>query len=540
MNLHPLQKLVILISETLALVLVLLPQSLFHSFSCETQDRRFSYQSTNGRFIDNQVIVIGTAEDITDAVKPFPLSLVEECDLSYLNTRKVPGSNSIVEPEKFLMQLYEARQDVDVETIIGQIDEQAYSHPLFADPNYLTRLSALTFDPCFLPNSGGGGSGGTPYGDPYIPSIPTDIDSATKGFMRQWAFDNQGIDLPPSPGLAGSEVRVAVFDASSVRNPLPFFTRIGIAKPSPLWLMAWDYAGTTMANNHGLFVAGLIHSIAPDSDIQLIRVLNDHGCGELWALNRALEHYKSWMSAWYENLDKTVINMSLGIRTKTSSNAKEVDTLEKLVKDADAAGAIVIAAAGNDSAPTFTDPRKPVAEMQFPAYFDLVYGVTATNLIGEKSCYANKGDISAPGGDGGSFAMVDENGKPILDKNGNQVVEPCISRVQTWADPSAPGPHGATVCTDMATCDFGLISLGQTKDGPQYIYWVGTSFAAPLVSGLVALAYEEGDKDQVKCVIKNGTSPLVGASSSDPANFGIINVADSLSSSILSMCGISP
>lgn len=522
MSLNPFQKLAILIAETLTLIFLLLPQSLLHSFNCETQSRRLSYQSTNGVFIDDQLILIGTPDDITQFVTPLNLglTLVENCDLSYLNTRTAPDSNSTVEPRKFVMQLYETLDDSDVDDIINQIDVSANGHPIFADPNYLTRLSDLTTDPCSLPNSGGGGSGGTPYGDPGIPDTEVEIRDAANGFMGQWAFGNQGINLlsPPSVGFAGEEVRVAVFDASLVPSHFPFLKRVGIALPSPLWFTTWNHAGTTMANNHGMFVAGLIHRIAPESDIQVIRVLNDNGCGDLWALNRALEYYKSRMSAWTGDLDKTVINMSLGIRTTNTVNKKDVDTLAKLIKDADYIGAIIFAAAGNDSAPTSKDPGKLRQEMQVPASDPLVFGVAATNSKGQISCYSNKGDLAAPGGDGGTWKV-------------NTVMEPCVSRADTWD--KVPGPHGGAKCNDIATCDFGLISLGETRDGPQYMYWAGTSFATPLVSGMAALAYEEMEKKQVICLIQGGKSPGTGT---DPLGTGIIDLRNLTNTSVLSLC----
>ena len=517
MSLNLFQKLVILIVETLTLIFLLLPQSLFHSFSCETPGRRLSYESTNGRFIDDQLILIGTPDDITQVVTPLnlDLTLVENCDLSYLNTRTAPDSNSIVEPRKFVMQLYQTPDNSDVDDIISQIDDSAAGRPIFVDPNYLTRLSDLTTDPCSLPNSGGGGSGGTPYGNPGIPDSEAEIREAANGFMSQWAFGTQGINFLPSLGLSGEEVQVAVFDTSSVRSPFPLLDRVGIALPSPLWFTAWDHAGTTMANNHGMFVAGLIHRIAPESDIQLIRVLNDDGCGDLWALNQALEHYKSRMSAWTGDLDKTVINMSLGIRTTNTTNQKEVNTLEELIKYADEEGAIFIAAAGNDSA----DPSKPRQKMQVPASSKLVLGVAATDERGKISCYSNKGDLAAPGGDGGSWTE-------------NKVTEHCVSRADTWDDPTALGPHGGSKCIDIATCDFGLISLGETRDGPQYMYWAGTSFAAPLVSGMAALAYEEMEKKQVICLLQGGPTGTL-----DPElGTGIINIRDLTNPTLVALC----
>ena len=87
-------KLVILMVEIVVLIGLLLPPSLFHSFGCKsTPAFRANYQSSNGFFIDNQVIVVGIGNDIDKAVNAaedhlkISLDLAENCNLSYLNTR---------------------------------------------------------------------------------------------------------------------------------------------------------------------------------------------------------------------------------------------------------------------------------------------------------------------------------------------------------------------------------------------------------------------------------------------------------------------
>ena len=48
---------------------------------------------------------------------------------------------------------------------------------------------------------------------------------------------------------------------------------------------------TTNVVDHGLFVAGLVHAIAPESKIELIQVLNRRGCGDLQTLNKSLMQF---------------------------------------------------------------------------------------------------------------------------------------------------------------------------------------------------------------------------------------------------------
>jgi hypothetical protein len=471
------------------------------------------------------------------------LNLIEGCDLSYLNTRKNLNSNSPVEARQLVMRLYEIPDNNrTVEDVIADINAVARgnaenslapTYNVSADPNYLTRLSDLTGDPCADPADGGSG-GGRPFGGPGL----GDPKEAQDAFMSQWAFDNRGIkftswsSLPSSKELTGRYVSVGVFDTSPYRITLPFLKWIGIGLPTPLWFTNWDAGGTTMVSNHGLFVSELIHGIAPKSRIQLIRVLNENGCGDTWMLNKGFERYKSRMSAWSGRMDNVVINMSLGIRVKAKEASEEenedLETLKTLITQADGMGAIIIGAAGNDSPGkdedgTIIDPMP----MQIPASYDNVMGVGATDKAGERACYSNQGDVSAPGGQGGKIEMKNEDG--IME------TYDCVSRASTWNEDL--GPNSSAACTDIASCEYGVISLGRTRFGPQYMIWSGTSFAAPLVSGMAALAYQENSHDQVECIIEKGTRPFTGAAAgADPDNMGIIDLSYGLSSAIVTQC----
>ena len=605
MNLNPFQKWAILLAELVALIFLLLPESLFHSFSCELQNLPQSYRSSNGYFIDNQVIVVGSREDV-DAVigtptpvapvtpgtpgtpgtpstpgtvetvvgattpivsgtlsvtgTPAPsetpivsppaeserviLNLIEGCDLSYLDSRKALDSNATRAPRKLVMRLYEIPKGTTVGSVIGQIDARAQNREVFADPNYLTRLADLPNDPCALPGDPGG-NGGRPFGGPGTLTLdPKAYDplQAEVTFKKQWAFGSDGINLidwensTSSTRLTGRGVRVGVFDTSPYRISFPFIKRIGDAFPSPLWFTNWDAGGTTMVSNHGLFVANLIHRIAPNSRIQLIRVLYEDGCGELWTLNKGLEAYKSYMSAWTGKLNKTVINMSLGIRvpgedpggtTPEGNEASEIltalfneelETLRSLIDEANTMGAILVASAGNDSTKirdvSSGSIVEQIAEMQIPASDPNVIGVAAANQDGGLSCYSSKGDLAAPGGEGG----VDPD-----DPSNNF----CVPRAFSWD--RMPNPCSES---DLANCEYGLLSLAQTRYGRRYVLWSGTSFAAPLVSGMAALGYETMGKKRVVCLLQNGpsagTDPVLGT--------GLINLNNLTDTTFVPLC----
>ena len=578
----------------LGLILALLPRSLFHSFNCEVQNLPQNYRSSNGYFIDNQVIVVGPRDDVdaiigtpvpgvpttqappttsvpsipsitpTTAVPPATLealgtppltgtpespaatatpvasekvilNFIEGCDLSYLNSRTAAESNSTVEDRKLVMRLYEIPRGSTVGNVITQIGDKAQGRDIFADPNYLTRLADSTTDPCALPTDGGG-SGGRPFGVPGTRGTSYDPVQAQADFNAQWAFGSQGINLllTPSPAFTGRGVRVGVFDTSPYRIRLPFIKRVGEASPSPMWFTNWDAGGNTMMSNHGLFVASLIHRIAPKSRIQLVRVLNDDGCGELWTLNKGLESYKSRKSAWSSKLNKTVINMSLGIRVPdaqsgaglTALQREELGTLQSLIDAADEMGAIIIASAGNDSTIKVSSTTRIVdmKPMQVPASFDNVIGVAATNPNGQRSCYSNNGDVAAPGGEGGP--------RDEKQPDGTMVTNPCAPRADTWDQP--PGSNGSPVCTRPENCAYVVIGLARTRYGEQYVYWSGTSFAAPMVSGMAALAYEQMGKAKTKCLINGGPT---STTTPDPElGMGLIDMRDLTSTTALGRC----
>ena len=128
---------------------------------------------------------------------------------------------------------------------------------------------------------------------------------------------------------------------------------------------------------------------------------------------------------------------------------------------------VIVASAGNDSGDrTCGTPRAA----SFPASHPTVIGVAATNRSGQRACFSNAagpGGVSAPGGDQprpaeGGCATSDDFDPRIPDMDADRTL---ISwAVQTPAE------------------------FGETPSG--FARWKGTSFAAPLVSGLAALLLE--------------------------------------------------
>jgi hypothetical protein len=213
-------------------------------------------------------------------------------------------------------------------------------------------------------------------------------------------------------------------------------------------------------SSHGLFVAGLAYAVAPDSDLYLIRVLEKDGCGTLYDIVKGIDVFMDESRATEQDMHSTVFNLSFGMHKPPPEydfalpgdirfGTSDIRTLKQALQQADDEGVTIVAAAGNDS---YKPPPDPVREMELPAGYDFVTGVAASSIDRGRGCFSNKGDIAAPGGNGAASGT-----------------DPCV--IPACSD-SDPGP-----------C---LVSLVYEPPA-RYAYWVGTSFAAPLVSGQRAL-----------------------------------------------------
>jgi len=439
-------------------------------------------------FFEGFVILTGKESDIQTTISKVPnltLTLNQDVKLDsmlkgWTASRQLPFPATSY--SDLTVRLYETNAPVkDTIEEIYKVKDSA--SPVFADPNY-----ALTADLWGV----GGDSWSTES------PIPGTVDDGNKLFWEQWAFGEKGISLF-ADALAtqrtvkhkGKGMRVGIFDTSPFTGivedftpvPIPWMLRetlnLQVSHPfdtfvTPSLLYDKD------CSNHGLFVAGLVHAVAPASEIHLIRALNKSAMGDLFTLIQAL-HWA--IKQWWDTLDNTIINLSLGVRRATaadlpgtkdqilalinsmgtsyvSPSADEIPimALETILGIALGRGAVIAAAAGNSSHDVVVP--KPA---QIPACYPDVIGVAASNIERQQSCYSNNGDVIAPGGDGARVGA------------------------------SSCEPNNQACVSFAGDCPYGLISLVDEPYSPSgYAYWVGTSFATGLVSGLAALLRENG------------------------------------------------
>jgi hypothetical protein len=244
--------------------------------------------------------------------------------------------------------------------------------------------------------------------------------------------------------------------------------------------------------DHGLFVSGLIHGLAPQSPITLLPTLDEMGAGDLSLLLAALRDVLDSK----QPDDPQIINLSLGFRPHpahlaaawhgfdlpdptyrraavmfdqnrdqrwAASHAHEVARrtdqlqagLSELGRYLSLNNCLVVAAAGNDSEPGHLrlDPR-------LPARFDTVLGVAATTLDSKKpASYSNVGDERRLG-----------------------------DHVASFGGDRGPGFEPRDGVVGIYSGDFPAQRAGQAApdNATGWAYWSGTSFATALVSGIAA------------------------------------------------------
>ena len=325
---------------------------------------------------------------------------------------------------------------------------------------------------------GGGGPGGKPEDEP-APQIPKDYIFTFPSLPVDLA-KNQGADVTVAIlDTAPSEKALSPQKIDSLNNPLLNDLLNGkkplqihrLLTPAPARLDHYELRGHDyVMSDHGLFVAGVIHSIAPLAQIHLYEVLNQFGVGDSLSILQGLYQV-------YQDLPRRrlVINCSLYLCVPNEEGqSKEglddsvppetgrpwhlqnsladwlnqqgglTEPICQLFRDF---GGAIIASAGNDARAHQATPKA-----RFPAAFDSVLGVGALRKGGAHASYSNIADepplegIATFGGDAGhSNGMLGLYVGDIPDGSGG-------------ANPSSSG----------------------------WARWAGTSFAAPVVSGVVA------------------------------------------------------
>jgi thermitase len=285
-----------------------------------------------------------------------------------------------------------------------------------------------------------------PAGLEQITATPDD-----PSLSKQWAHTLMQSKPAWDISTGSSSIIIAIID-SGIDETHPDLA----AKIVPGYDFVDDDTNPHDENGHGTHVAGIAAAITNNT----IGVAGMDWQARIMPV-RILDYYGATNSAdvadgivWAYTNGAKVLNLSLG-------GYEDVTAIKEAVDAAYAAGSLVVAAMGNDNLET----------PAYPAAYDNVLAVSATNKVDLVTYYSNYGDhcdVAAPGGEMSYYG----------DTNGIYSTLPTYSTYMTS-------------------------TLGYFVN---YDYDRGTSMAAPYVSGLAALIWSVQPNltpDQVQTIIEN-------------------------------------
>jgi serine protease len=258
---------------------------------------------------------------------------------------------------------------------------------------------------------------------------------------------------------------------------LPLFQNAGCTTVTPSTWHGTKVAGVIGAvANNGIGVAG----IAPLTKVLPIRAIgactghvSDIAAAIEWAAGGAVTGVASSNSIL--NLDgiahASIINLSLGAATACSA------TEQSAITDAINAGVLVVAAAGNEGGP-----------VDAPASCAGVLSVAGLRSAGTKVGYSNLSSAPSTAGTGTGTTTTPGATVSIAAPAGNCVnllpTQPCLYSIETTTDEGSTAPSPTPGFYTYALLNQSYLSGGGNSLNEAT---VGTSFAAPMASGVAAL-----------------------------------------------------
>lgn len=256
--------------------------------------------------------------------------------------------------------------------------------------------------------------------------------------------------------------------------------------------------------DHGLFVAGIIHDLAPKAKLECVRVLNDSGVGDLGTLCHVLQTIQDRMEQ--ENLGQVVINLSLEITPPDEYlpriwfgndcclQAQDLVAMNQdiallrlglrmIIKSLATQGAVIVAASGNESNTNNHPPQR--YGPRYPAAFPEVISVGAVDNKGHATTYSDY--PSLPPEDNGIATCGGSIPQSVPPATAQQS-EPMPAGAKTWAvvDDAIAGIYSFSQYPMLLANDEPPTDYPAPQSSNCWAYWSGTSFAAPIISALAA------------------------------------------------------
>ncbi|MFJ8105814.1 S8/S53 family peptidase [Streptomyces sp. NPDC096132] len=218
---------------------------------------------------------------------------------------------------------------------------------------------------------------------------------------------------------------------------------------------------------HGTFIAGLVAAVAPNTDVTVRNTLND--CGAILED----EFGEKLFDAVEEGGWPDILSLSAGTSNGRVDGLLGLDGFLRALREQ---RTLLVAAAGNNASAT---PFWPAAYASLPEYADAVLSVGALRSDGEfGACFSNHGP----------WVRVYAPGERLIGAlTGFETPVPYVYQHSTY-DTCRYGFGYA--CTCRSPRHTGLLSDASGKPDQVmfegYASWSGTSFATPVVAGLVA------------------------------------------------------
>ncbi len=376
------------------------------------------------------------------------------------------------------------------------------------------------------------------HGCPITPPILLEDSNA----LGKWKITLPKVSDPSQQGKTGDGVTVFVLDTLPTRDQiLQAAGKVGsknlllqdMAEQIKLENIKIDYqdvpdpaqtavtgkdiygrlAGFPMAD-HGLFIAGIIHDLAPKAKIECIRVLNDYGVGDFMILVDALQRIYDRMLRGNLIGKPVVINLSLVIGPPESdlprfgwdnvSKKPPLQGVQKVLQSLVQAGAIITASAGNDSDPRdimnaleeHFGPRYPAAFAYDDPPLMRIIPVGAVNRKGNAAMYSNHPGPNGIATYGGEIPKPD----PWLPSASSHTVT-CVDTAEPID--ALRGVYSASMCPALSKNDHHATLPASPSAYPMYhasntwACWSGTSFATPIISALAARIMQDRDPKSV-------------------------------------------
>lgn len=357
----------------------------------------------------------------------------------------------------------------------------------------------------------------------FAAKVPTDDKFSLQWSLLRMKVAGQGQtawDFIPDLANKTGEIKVAVVDTGTdsthpdLAGKIATTDVVNCIAPTPVPTGSSSYGCHVDGrgaddNGHGTHVGGIIGAVADNAKavagvgygvkIISIKALDNLGSGDL---DDGMNGIK-----YAADQGANVINLSWGI-TENEVDEQFLTALQGTIDYAWNKGAIIVAAAGNcGAAPgcnigTEANPQYVLNPKMYPAASNHVISVAATTKSNSLASYSEHGN---------------------------------------WISVAAPGGDSSVECKNDPNCVLSLYprSLVSTTPGatlkPYYLaYSIGTSMAAPQVSGVAALLFSviansdvAARRDAVKSNLENFSDKTISGSGTNWAN-GLVNACASI------------